>query len=121
MATVTSKGSTKQQKKQIYNQRFTSKYKGNRLYMILIGEMYYFGYTTIPLANRKGVHISKSRKNKGNPTMRKLFKELGEKDFVERFKIMCLGTYNTKAEARDAEKFLLKIYYNQPNCMNEKK
>lgn len=111
----------KQQKKQIYNQRFKEKYEGNRLYVIFIGEMYYFGYTTLPLVNRKGVHICKTKKNQGNPTMIKLFKELGEKDFLETFKIMCLGTYNTKEEAREAEKFLLKIYHGQPNCMNERK
>jgi hypothetical protein len=53
--------------------------------------------------------------------MHALFKELGEEEFNKRFKLISLGDFNTKAEAKDVEKFLLNEYVGKPNCMNKRK
>jgi len=113
----------KQQQKQTNNKKYYIKNRKNIVYIILIGEMFYYGHTSMPLARRKAVHMFKSKHGGGgsNPRMRELYKELGEEEFNKRFKLISLGTFNTKAEAKDVEKFLLNMYVGKPRCMNERK
>jgi len=107
-----------QKQLQTKNKLYYNKNKKNTVYIILVGEMFYYGHTSMPLARRKAYHMYAAKHGCSNPRMHELFKELGEQEFRKRFKVISLGTFNTKAEARNVEKILLDLYVGKPNCMN---
>ena len=106
-----------------YHKDYRKSKKRNILYMIKMDDEYYFGHTTSGLNARRDCHIHNSRRDKscGNPRMRELYKELGEDEFMKRITFKVIKTFDTKADAQIAEKLMLKIYIDDPNCMNKLK
>jgi hypothetical protein len=92
--------------------------KQNILYIITIGDQYYFGHASTGLDARIANHIKKLETNKHNRKMQKIFNDLGRDEFMKIFDSKILGVYTTKDDAALAESYLISLYKNNKECLN---
>lgn len=92
--------------------------KQNITYIITLGSEFYFGHTSTGLDQRKYGHFHDLKRGKGSVGLRKRFNELGEEAFKNIFDIQILGTYDTKEEAAEQERYLLSKYVGTAGCLN---
>lgn len=101
-----------------YRTKYREDHKQNITYIATLGSEYYFGHTSMGLNGRRNNHFADMRAGKGCAGLQKRFDELGEEAFKKIFDIQILGTYDTKEEALEQEKYLLNKYVGTANCLN---
>ena len=92
--------------------------KQNIVYIISVGDSYYFGHASTGLKVRRANHIKKLETNKHNRKMQKIFNDLGRDEFMKIFDIKVLGVYATKDDAAAAESYVIGLYKNNKECLN---
>lgn len=110
-----------QKNKEDVAQRKAECYRSNKqniTYIIILGSEYYFGHTSMGLEKRQTGHFTSLKRNEGCAGLQKRFDELGEEAFKKIFDIQILGTYDTKEESEEQERYLLSKYVGTAGCLN---